>query len=318
MTLRSQKPILVYCLEMGRKILILTEAGVRSGPGGPGGLVGAKAGGSYIRLLDQQTGGPNCGQGLGRCVCTRPRNSQEVFFPFRWPLTERSNGGILLESISPIHNLNKGICVVDYTQGYLNPELSRTIWWEELWSIPVKYGEVSRGTNTSATITALLEVVHSNRGVIGDGGVVNKTKSVKQVPNKKKDARIGGHSGDGRGASVLRLQRRADTASQILTRMASEDPQRRQSRLTGWVLGRPAFSYGGSTESQQSPLAAASQAAKPLVLPELGPDRALYHVVLAVFTVASVDHSIHPPPSSDPKNSASSKLLLPSPPLFPF
>lgn len=96
--------------------------------------------------------------------------------------------------------------------------------------------------------------------------------------------------------------------------MASEDPQRRQSRLTGWVLGRPAFSYGGSTESQQSPLAAASQAAKPLVLPELGPDRALYHVVLAVFTVASVDHSIHPPPSSDPKNSASSKLLLPSPP----
>ncbi|RDK37556.1 hypothetical protein M752DRAFT_270647 [Aspergillus phoenicis ATCC 13157] len=30
MTLRSQKPILVYCLEMGRKILILTEAGVRS------------------------------------------------------------------------------------------------------------------------------------------------------------------------------------------------------------------------------------------------------------------------------------------------
>lgn len=161
---------------------------------------------------------------------------------------------------------------------------------------------------------ALLEVVHSNRGVIGDGGVVNKTKSVKQVPNKKKDARIGGHSGDGRGASVLRLQRRADTASQILTRMASEDPQRRQSRLTGWVLGRPAFSYGGSTESQQSPLAAASQAAKPLVLPELGPDRALYQVVLAVFTVASVDHSIHPPPSSDPKNSASSKLLLPSPP----
>lgn len=83
-------------------------------------------------------------------------------------------------------------------------------------------------------------------------------------------------------------------------------------------MGRPAFSYGGSTESQQSPLAAASQAAKPLVLPELGPDRALYHVVLAVFTVASVDHSIHPPPSSDPKNSASSKLLLPSPPLFPF
>ncbi|OJI82529.1 hypothetical protein ASPTUDRAFT_675020 [Aspergillus tubingensis CBS 134.48] len=102
--------------------------------------------------------------------------------------------------------------------------------------------------------------------------------------------------------------------------MASEDPQRRQSRLTGWVLGRPAFSYGGSTESQQSPLAAASQPAKPLVLPELGPDRTLYHLYqggfgwFLVFTVASVDHSIPIlTPSSDPKKFASSKLLLPSP-----
>ncbi|OJJ77482.1 hypothetical protein ASPBRDRAFT_654912 [Aspergillus brasiliensis CBS 101740] len=180
--------------------------------------------------------------------------------------------------------------------------------------IPVKYGEASRGISYSIisnshiyhTITALLDIVNPDSKpfrqgwwvVVMDGGVVNKTKWSSNYPTKKR------RKERSRGATVLRLQRRADTASQILTRMASEDPQRRQSRLTGWVLGRPAFSYGGSTESQQSPLAAASQPAKPLVLPELGPDRAPYQAVLAGFmgfSAASVDHSIFLPPSSDPK-----------------
>lgn len=54
--------------------------------------------------------------------------------------------------------------------------------------------------NTSATIIALLEVVrnpgyepfsHSGQGGDGDdGGVVNKTKSVKQSTQQKKDARV--------------------------------------------------------------------------------------------------------------------------------
>ncbi|OJZ81055.1 hypothetical protein ASPFODRAFT_704389 [Aspergillus luchuensis CBS 106.47] len=109
--------------------------------------------------------------------------------------------------------------------------------------------------------------------------------------------------------------------------MASEDPQRRQSRLTGWVLGRPAFSYGGSTESQQSPLAAASQPAKPLVLPELGPDRTLYPLYqggfgwFLVFTVASVDHSIPNPHSIfGPQKICfvETSPPLPPPPLPPF
>ena len=50
--------------------------------------------------------------------------------------------------------------------------------------------------------------------------------------------------------------------------------------------------------------------AKPLVLPELGPDRAPYQAVFGRFWAASDDHSI-PSSSSDPKKFPSSSPLRP-------